>query len=93
VRERWGSTPATPPRVPSWAQEDYAQRAEQDRQVLAQIEALPPAQAAALICERAEAERLAAAALAERAARLAMPERDTHSPTRGGPERGRGISL
>jgi len=73
--------------------EHYAQRAEQHRQALARIEALPLEQAAALIREQAEAERLAAAALAERAARLRAPESDHHRPTRHGPERDHGISL
>lgn len=50
--------------------------------------ALSPEQAAVLIRERAEAELLAATALAERAARLRAPERDPH-----GPERDHGISL
>lgn len=72
---------------------DAAQRAERDRRFLAQIEALPPEQAASLIRERTEADRIAAAALAERAARLRGPEREPHRPTRHGPERDHGISL
>lgn len=70
--------------------EHYAQRAEQLRQTLAQIEALPPKQAAALIRERAETERLAAAALAERAARLRAPE---HNPALYSVERDHGRGL
>ena len=70
--------------------EHYAQRAEQDRQTLAQIEALPPEQAATLIREHAESERLVAAALAERAVRLRVPE---HDPTSHRPERDHGRGL
>lgn len=73
--------------------EHYAQRAQQDRQTLAQIEALPPEQAAALIRERAEAERLAAAARAERATRLRAPEHDAHRPTGQQHERDHGLGL
>ncbi len=73
--------------------ERYAQRAQQDRQALAQIEALPPEQAAALIRERVEAERLAAAARTERATRLRVPEHDAHRPTGQQPERDHGLGL
>jgi uncharacterized coiled-coil protein SlyX/thymidine kinase len=61
--------------------EDYTRRAAKDRRLLAQIEALPPGQGAALIRERAEAERIAAAALAERAAQLRTAARDPHRPS------------
>lgn len=61
--------------------EDYTRRAAKDRRLLAQIEALPPEQGAALIRERAEAERIAAAALAERAAQLRTAARDPHRPS------------
>ena len=73
--------------------EHYAQRAQQDRQTLAQIEALPPEQAAALIRERAEAERLAAAVRAERATRLRVSEHDAQRPTGQRPERDHGLGL
>jgi len=152
VRDRWGSTPTAPDRVPAWSEAvagrqadadprvagarqdaeriqhetsrmtarqmderhqlrraiyrdpyardsaerratDAAQRAERDRRFLAQIETLPPEQAAALIRARAEADRIAAAALAERTARLRGPEREPNHPTPSGPERDHGISL
>ncbi|MFT4124433.1 MAG: hypothetical protein QM635_11450 [Microbacteriaceae bacterium] len=59
----------------------YTRWAAKDRRLLAQIKALPPAQGAALIRERAEAERIAAAALAERAARLRTAAHDPHRPS------------
>ncbi|MFT4229367.1 MAG: hypothetical protein QM602_03660 [Microbacterium sp.] len=73
--------------------EHYAQRAQKDRQALAQIETLPPEQAAALIRERSEAERLAAAARAERAARLRAPEHDAHQPSAQRPDHDRELGL
>ncbi|CAN5229402.1 hypothetical protein BH09ACT3_BH09ACT3_03660 [soil metagenome] len=60
--------------------EGYTRRAANDRRLLAQLEALPPEQAAALIRERAEAERIAAA-LAERGARTRTPARDPRRPS------------
>lgn len=152
VRDRWGSAPATPERVPRWSEvvagrqadtdprvvearheaeriqhelgrliarqmderqklhravyrdpfardnaarraDGAAARAEQDRRLLAQIESLPPEQAASLIRKRVEADRIAALALTERAARLGDPEREPHRPTRHGPVPDHGISL
>lgn len=72
---------------------DLTQRAAQDRRLLTQIEALPPEQAAALIRDRAEVERLVAAILAERKAQQRAAERDPYRPARHGPDRSLGMSL
>lgn len=47
--------------------EDYTRRAAKERRLLAQIEALPPERAAALIRERAEAARRAHTTISTRA--------------------------
>lgn len=61
--------------------DEWGEQAEQARRFLAQIEALPVAQAATFIYERAEEQEAAEHAAAERAARLRGPERQSSSPT------------
>ncbi|MHB1173358.1 MAG: MobF family relaxase [Lacisediminihabitans sp.] len=68
---------------------EWAKRAEQARRILAQIEALPADQAAALLREQAQARQAAERAQAERAAqgRGAEGERSWPDQRRSGPER------
>jgi predicted nucleic acid-binding protein len=61
--------------------ESAQQQAEALRRQLAELEALPVAEAAAQVEARAEAERVAAEALARRAAELHDFTRDQHRPS------------
>ena len=65
----------------------WARQVEAARRLLAQIEALPIDQAAAFIRGRAEAQKAAERALAERAARVREPDQRSSLSRRQGPER------